>query len=187
MIDLEAKKRAVAEIVEGRVLESTMAVLVKGSVLGFPATLQAMSPGWPFGVTYIVETEVIEDPTAASTDKDMLELTVYPRMGRGIWKFFSHILLFEARGMPVRDKSLEEKFVFSHNGAQLAERFVKYPGISDHLLGLEQHARFSELIVRTGAGLVLSQPQSFQALNLDVCRATFRLLGEIGQVIFEAF
>lgn len=189
MIDLLAKQQAVAEIIDGRVVdaqEQGLAVCVKGSVLGFPATLQAISPGWPFGVMYIVETEVVEDPNSQRLD-DLLQMVVYPRMGRGIMGFFSHVLLFEARGMPVRDKKLESHFIFSHNNDELAERFVKYPGISDRLLALEQYAKFSEITIKTDAGVVLSQPKNFSAMDLDACRVAFKTLGEIGQVIFEAF
>lgn len=189
MIDLQAKLQAVADILEGRIVdaqESGVAVCVKGSVLGFPATLQAISPSWPFGVTYIVETEVVEDPNKTRID-DLLQMVIYPRMGRGFLGFFSHILLFESRGMSVRDKRLESKFIFSYNDDQLAERFVKYPGIADRLISLEDYSKFSEITIKTDAGIVLSQPKSFNAVDLDACRVTFKTLAEIGQVIFEAF
>jgi hypothetical protein len=34
---------------------------------------------------------------------------------------------------------------------------------------------------------VLSQPKNFHSLDPDVFRETFRLLAELGQVLFEAF
>ena len=89
--------------------------------------------------------------------------------------------------MSVRDKRLEGKFVFSHNNEQLAERFVKYPGVADRLQALEEYSKFSEITIKTDAGIVLSQPKSFNAMDLDACRVTFKTLGELGQVIFEAF
>lgn len=189
MIDLQAKMESVAEILDGRIEhspDSGLAVCVKGSVLGFPATLQAIGPGWPFGVMYLVETEVIEDPNR-HRPADALQMVVYPRVGRGFMGFFTHILLFESRGMSVRDKRLESKFVFSHNDENLAERFVKYPGNFDRLMSLEEYSKFNELTVKTDAGIVLSQPKSFNALDLDCCRATFKTLGELGQVLFESF
>lgn len=188
MIDLGAKMQAVAEILEGRVAseESHLAVCVKGSVLGFPATLQAISPNWPFGVMYILETEVVEDPHRSGRD-DAMKMTIYPRLGRGIIGFFTHILLFEAKGMSVRDKRMESRFVFSHNNMGQAERFVKYPGVADKLYSLEDYSKFSEMTIKTDAGLALTQPKSFSSLDLDVCRATFNTMGELGQVIFEAF
>src|SRR3990167_783790 len=187
-IDLAAKLRAVADIIEGRVVsdDPRVAICVKGSVLGFPATLEAVHPNWPFGVMYYVETQIVEDPHKAQRS-DSLELTVCPRFGRGWMRFFSHLFLFEARGMSVSDRQLEGRFIFSHNDAAQAERFVKYPGNPDRFARLEEFSKFSELTVRGDAGLYLAQPQSFRALDLDICRETFRLLGELGQVCFESF
>lgn len=188
MIDLNAKMQAVAEIIEGRVIKNDqrVAVSVKGSVLGFPASLEAIHTGWPFGVMYFLETEVVEDPNKKNI-AEPLKLTILPRVGRGFFQFFSHILLFESRGMPVGDKSLEGRFIFLHNDKDLAERFVKYPGVSDRLIKLEQYSKFGELTIKADAGIFLSQPKSFAALDLDICRETFRILGELGQVVFEAF
>jgi hypothetical protein len=189
MIDIQAKLDAVAEILDGRVIDGTesgLAVCVKGSVLGFPATLQAISPGWPFGVMFVIETEIVVDPNSARHDNP-LQMIVYPRVGRGFFGFFSHILLFESRGMSVKDKRLESKFIFSHNDENLAERFVKYPGVSERLSQLEDYAKFNELTIKSDAGIVLNHPKSFQAMDLDVCRTTFKSLGELGQVLFESY
>ncbi len=187
-IDLDAKLDAVAKIVEGRVIkdDERVPVCVKGSVFGFPVALESVYHGWPFGLTYVLETHVIDDPAKRNSDY-VLNMTLYPRIGRGLLSFFSHILLFEAQGQPVGDKRLESQFVFSYNDAGLAERFVKYPGMHDNLVKLAQYSKFTELTVKTDAGLMLSQPTSFNALDLDVCRETFRLLGEIGQAVFDSF
>ena len=189
MIDLDAKLQAVAEIIEGRVIrdDPRVQVSVKGSVLGFPATLEAVQSGWPFGVMYFLETQVVEDPSKINAERDPLTLTIMPRMGRGLLRFFSHILLFESTGQTVGDKGLESQFVFQYNESALAERFVKYPGNSDRLVRLEEFSKFGELSVKSDAGIFLSQPKSFTALDLDVCRETFRLVGELGQVLFESF
>ncbi|HEY9868236.1 MAG TPA: hypothetical protein V6D08_03655 [Candidatus Obscuribacterales bacterium] len=188
MIDLDAKMQAVADIIEGRVVkdDQRVAVSIKGSVLGFPATLEAVHTGWPFGVMYFLETQVIEDP-AKSAHKEPLKMTVMPRFGRGLFRFFAHILLFESQGQSINDKALESRFIFQYNDLPLAERFVKYPGNPDRLARLEEYSKFTELTVKSDAGIYLAQPKSFVALDLDVCRETFRLLGELGQVLFEAF
>jgi hypothetical protein len=188
-IDIAAKKQAVAQIIEGRVVDDDqrVAVLVKGSVLGFPATLQAIGSTWPFGVMYLLETQVVEDPNKPIDQDGVLNVTLTPRMGRGLMGVFSRIVLFEPTGMSVGDKAMESRFVFDYNSHSLCERLVKYPGVTDILLKLEQYAKFTEMTVKTDAGLYLSQPKSFQSLDLDVCRETFKLLGELGQVVFEAF
>ena len=169
MIDVEAKLQAVAEILEGRVIKDDphLAVFVKGSVTGFPAMMKAISLNWPFGVMYFLETEVVEDPNRPSKD-EVLQMTVTPRFGKGFMSFFAHIFLFEARGESVGDRLMESKFIFSHNSMRLAERFVRYPGMAQRLLRLLEYSKFSELQVKTDAGLFLSQPKSFTALDLDV-------------------
>ncbi len=188
MIDLEAKLSAASEIIDGRVIKDSqrVAVCVKGLVLGFPATIEAISPGWPFGVMYTVETNVVVDPSQPQR-QDLLQLTIYPRMGRGLWSLFTKLLLFESKGMTVHDRKLEGVFNFSYDNSHAAERFVKYPGVSENLMLLETTTKFSEIVIKSDRGIYLSQPTSFNALNLDVCRATFRALGELGQVLFEAF
>jgi hypothetical protein len=186
--DLEAKQKAVAEIIEGRVVvdEKRVPICVKGSVLGFPATLEAISPGFPFGVNYYLETKVGVEPSAAA--KPGATITITPRYGKGwIMGFLSHILFFEATGLPVGDKRLESRFIFNYTNQADAHRFLSYPGIADSLAKLEHYCKFSELTVKSDAGLALSQPRSFAALDLDVCRETFRILGQMGQVLFEAF
>jgi hypothetical protein len=188
-IDIAAKKQAVAQIIEGRVIDDDprVAVLIKGSVLGFPATLQAIGSTWPFGVMYLLETQVVDDPNKPTDPDGVLKLTFTPRIGRGFLSFFTHVFLFESKGRSVGDKPMESRFIFDYNSHSLSERFIKYPGVSDILLKLEQYSKFTEMTVKTDAGLYLSQPKSFQSMDLDVCRETFKLLGELGQVVFEAF
>lgn len=186
-IDIEAKLQATAQIIEGRVIrnEPAVDVCVKGSVFGFPASLKALRPSWPFGVMYFLETEVVEDPQAKAIDA--LEITISPRYGQGLWGIFTRLLLFESAGMSVADKQLDKKFICNYNDASEAERFMKYPGVADNLLKLEHYTKFSEMQIRSHAGIYMAQPASFKALDLDVCRESFKLLAQIGQVIFEAF
>lgn len=187
-IDIDAKLRAAAEILEGRAVQDQpgVPVYVKGSIFGFPASLRAIGPGWPFGVMYFLETQVVEDPSRPG-DERMLEMTISPRYGRGLWAIFTRIVLFESQGMNVGDKFMESQFIFKYNERALAERFIKYPGVADNLVKLERYTNFTEMQIKSKAGIFVSQPTSFKALSLDVCRESFRILGEIGQVLFEAF
>jgi hypothetical protein len=188
MIDLEAKKAACAQIIEGRVVDDQVrvAVCIKGSVLGFPATLEAVQPKWPFGVTYYLETKVIDDPQNQARSEGNT-VSVLPRHGKGLMAIVSRILLFESHGLPIGDKKMESAFIFSYTDRAVAERFLKYPGVWETLCKLEQYCKFSELTIRVDAGLALSQSRSFVNLDLDVYRETFKLVGELGQILFEAF
>lgn len=188
MSDLSPHKlEMLARIIEGRVVEDPrFEVNIKGTVLGFPATLQAIKAGWPFGVTYTLETQVIEDPNRP-TRADALSMTLSPRMTRGLMAFIARLLLFEPQGQHLQDKRMEKSFIFSFNNTMEAERFVKYPGVFENLLHLEEYAKFSELVIKAQAGIVLSQPQNFNNLDPDVFRETFKIMGEIGQILFEAF
>lgn len=188
MIDLDAKKNACAQIIEGRVVDdhNRVAVCIKGSVLGFPATLEALSPKWPFGVTYYVETKVIDDPQKPANAEDNT-ITIMPRHAKGLLAFVSRVLLFESHGLPIGDKKIESAFILGYTERAVAERFLKYPGVWETLSKLEQYCKFSELTIRVDAGLALMQSRSFNSLDLDVYRETFKLLGEMGQILFEAF
>jgi len=186
--DLNSKMEAFARVIEGKVVhdENRVQVCIKGTVLGFPATLEAISAGFPFGVTYFVETQVIDDPNRVEKI-DPLDMTVCPRYVRGIFGFLARIFLIEPKGQKLDDKRMESYFVSAYNNSEEAHRFVRYPGVVDTLLKLEEYSKFTELRVRAGHGLVLSQPKNFHSLDPDVFRETFRLLAELGQVLFEAF
>ncbi|HEY9713598.1 MAG TPA: hypothetical protein V6C72_09005 [Chroococcales cyanobacterium] len=182
-----ARMQEMARIIEGKPVEDPrFEVCLKGTVLGFPATLQAINANWPFGVTYLLETQVIEDPNHQQSP-NTLRLTISPRATRGIFSFIARILLFEPRGQSVSDKRMEEAFMFTYNNQHEAERFLRYPGVYEKLQKLDEYAKFSELFVKVDAGLSLSQPTCFNKLDSDVFRETFKLLGDLGQVIFEAF
>lgn len=185
MIDTEAKINAIAEILEGQRVEDAVGleVCVKGAVLGFPATVQALRAGFPFGVTYVVEVNVLADPKA----EDPLNLTVMPRYATGFFGFLTRIFLLESKGQSVGEKKFDSKFLCSFNQHAVAERFIKYPGITERIEKLYANTKFSELGVKSKAGLYLSQPNNFNASDLDTMRVTLKLMGEIGQVLFEAF
>jgi hypothetical protein len=194
-VDESSKKQAIAEIIDGTVIDDSdrVAVSIKGTVKGFPARFEAINTGWPFGVVYTLETNLVAagnllaDPNQQPDLRNDCKITIYPRMGRGMMGIVTKLLLFEASGQSVGDKKLEKTFNFSYDEREVAERFIRYPGVADHLMALEDSAKFSELVIRTRVGVYLAQPSSFNSLDIDVCRATFNSLGEMAQVLFEAF
>lgn len=187
-IDLQAKLQAAANVIDGRVIDDSerVGICIKGIVMGFPATIEAIGEGWPWPTTYTLETNPVVDPNAREETYGA-KISICPRVGRGFFRFFSNILLFESRGQPIGDKKLESKLIFSYDDRELAERFVRYPNVGDHLLALEHVSKFSEAIIKTDTGIYLSQPTSFKSVDLDVVRATFREMAELGQVLFDAF
>ncbi|HEY9774885.1 MAG TPA: hypothetical protein V6C81_14070 [Planktothrix sp.] len=186
--DLEAKMELLAKIIEGRVVhdEDRVQVCIKGTILGFPATIEALNAGWPFGVNYFIETHVIDDPNRPQ-DPNGLKMTFIPRVARGLVQIFARVLLVESRGQRVGDKRLESEFIMTYNNVDEAIRFSQYPGIAEKLKKLHKYSRFSELLVKAESGLWLAQPISFKSLDPDLFRETFKMLGDIGQVLFEAF
>ncbi|MBX9694604.1 MAG: hypothetical protein K2Z81_19615 [Cyanobacteria bacterium] len=183
MIDKYAKLKAIAEILEGRVIEDTkrVEVCVKGSVLGFPATLEALRTSFPFGVTYIVEVE------GSEVQRSNLNMQILPRYAKGILGFITRILLFESKGQKIGEKNFDSQFISTYNDFSQAERLIKYPGVMEKVNKLNSYTKFNEIGIRVGAGVYLGQPKSFNSLDLDVCRESFRLLGELGQILFESF
>jgi hypothetical protein len=184
---VDAKAQDIAQIIDGRVVDDKdrVAVCVKGSVKGLPATLEAMYPNWPFGVMYTVESRVVEDP--AKVGQPSARITIYPRMGRGFMSILTRVVLFESKGMSVNDKKLESRYIMAWDDSAEAQRYLKYPGVSEFLQQLDGEAKFSELVIKTDAGIFLSQPNNFNSLDLDVCRGTFRILGELAHILHEAF
>jgi hypothetical protein len=185
----EAKVETIANLIDGRIVDDSdrVAVCVKGMVEGFPATFEAIYTHWPFGVVYTVEINPVADPNKPNQSAVSDQITIYPRMGRGIASIFTRILLFEGSGMPVSDKRLEKVFNISYSDREAAERFLHHPGVSEYLFNLNSIAKFNELVIRRGVGIYLSQPNSFNAVDLDVCRNTFKTLGAMAKVLFEAF
>ncbi len=173
---------------DGRIVNDAerVEICIKGAVLGFPATLEAIRSSYPFGVTYFLETQIIEDPSAPAALRP-LKLVLTPRYARGVLALIGRILFFEARGQKLAITSLDSKFICSTNDLDRAQSFAQYPGMEDKLTKLYKYSNFSELLIKTDAGICLSQPTSFNALNPDVFNEVFRLMGEIGQVIFDRF
>jgi hypothetical protein len=184
---IDAKAASVAQIIEGRVVPDVpnLAISIQGSVLGFPLTIQAIGLKWPFPTMYFLETKIIEDPQKPASDP--LMLTISPRMGKGLFSYFTRIILFEPMGMSVSNKKLEHALLFNYNSAVQAERFLQYPAVADTLDKLDRYCHFSEIKISSKEGIYLAQPKSFSALDLDVCRQTVKYLGELGQVLFDVF
>jgi hypothetical protein len=87
----------------------------------------------------------------------------------------------------VGDKRLERIFNFSYDERHIVERFVHHPGVTDNILNLDSIAKFSELIIRFNVGIYVSQPTSFNGLDFDVARNTFKTLGALAKVMNESF
>jgi hypothetical protein len=186
-MELEGKQRDIAGLIDGEAVDDSdrVAVCIKGTVEGFPAQLEAFMPGWPFGVTYVIQTKVMEDPHNQNSGGS--KITILPRIGRGFMSFFAHVFLFESKGMYVNDRDLEKKLIFSYEYRDEALRLIKYPGIPDILLTLESDCKLKEMIIKTGAGIYFSQGVSFRDLDADLCRATFGYLGQIARVMGDMF
>jgi hypothetical protein len=182
------KLEAIAKLIEGRVVDDSdrVEVCIKGTLLGFPVTLEAFRAGWPFGATFFLE---IGDLSKGykPVDANALNMTFYPRMTRGIYSFFARLLLLESKGQPIDEPRIKSNFLVAYNTRDLAERFVHFPGVLEKVLKLEHYAKFSELVVRTDAGISLSVPQNFNSLEMDVVKESFQCIGELGQIMFDNF
>ncbi|MBY0356590.1 MAG: hypothetical protein K2W82_01205 [Candidatus Obscuribacterales bacterium] len=186
--EVDAKQKTIAKLIDGQVVDSDgrVAVCVKGVAKGFPATFEAFSPGWPFGCSYAIETNLLQNPQSNAND-NQAKISVIPRVGRGLLSFFFHTFLFESKGMPVNDKKLQSRLIFSYDDQAVAMRFIKYPGVADLLLTLESECKMKEMIIKTDAGIYLSQANSFNSMNLDLCKATFNFMADLGQVLADSF
>lgn len=188
MADINAKATTIAKLIDGQVIDAQdrVAMSIKGTVEGFPATLEAFSLGWPFGCSYAIETNLVEN-TGSQNNGDQAKISVTPRVGRGLMSFFFHTFLFESKGMPVHDRKLQSKLIFSFDNQDAALRFIKYPGVTDLLLTLEADCKMKEMIIKTDAGIFFSQGCSFKDLDLDMCQATFKFMAGLGQVLADVF
>lgn len=181
----EIKMKDLAHILHGRVVDDSgrVAVCIKGVVEGFPATVEAILPGWPCGVMYTIETKILNVPDAVPGAK----LTIYPHMAKGLWHILGRILLIEPSGFKTGDKRLDRLFLIDFNNADIAKRFLDYPGVAETLIELYRDIKFSEMVIRTDIGICLTHPTNFNKVSLDLCRETFRRLSILGRVLSEAF
>lgn len=186
-MEFEAQQRAVARLIDGTAVDESdrVAVCIKGKVNGFHAQMEAFMGSWPFSVTYVVQSHSQEN--TERNPQEQAKITMIPRFGQGFFSFFTHVFLFEAKGMGVNDKKLERKFISTYDNKEPALRILKYPGIADILLTLESDCKLKELVIKTDGGIYMVQGSSFQFLDLDLCRATFNYLGQVAQVLSELF
>jgi hypothetical protein len=188
MFDKEAKLQALADLIEGKIVDDSARVeaCIKGTVIGFPATIEAMRLSFPFGCSFFLETDVLNENKSKKSSGEFT-LTVSHRLVTGFWAKFSRILLVDHTDRPLGMKKFDSDYIAKTNDDEQALRFVQYPSMIDKLLLLSQYTNFTELHVRSGYGVVLVQPTSIEKLDLDTVRETFRVFGEIAQVVFEAF
>ncbi len=186
MNEREEKIARISEYIEGRVVPNERVdISIKGIILGFPASLEAFKPNFPFGLNYFVETKVIDDP--AGEEGSLLQLNLSARHSKGILARLIRLVLFEPRGQKLKHPQLDKMFVAGFNDPEIATQFACHPGVADALLNLYQCSKFSELIIKSDAGIFLAQPTSFDSVDVNVCLEVFKLMGDLGQVIFDSF
>ena len=71
----DSKSRSIAQALDGKVVDDSarVAVCIKGSLLGFPATMEAFRPHFPFGVNYYIETGTEYDRKKGELETAMAE------------------------------------------------------------------------------------------------------------------
>ena len=183
---IEAKSAELARSIDGQVIvnQTRVEVCVKGIISGFPVTLEATKASYPFGVNYFLETGHFAN---RQVTPDTFKLTIMPRYMPGWLSLISRILFFESRGQKLNLPQLDQALRFKYNNAIAAKKFAHYPGVAENILELEKIARFNEILINSSAGIYLSQPTSFQSLELALCKEIFTIMAELGQVLFEAF
>lgn len=190
-MELYGKQQAVAKLIDGEVIDDTdrVAVCIKGLVKGFPTRIEAFMTGWPWSVTYAIETNLVLNPDEDRDDysNEHAKINIIPRIGKGLWTMFSRAFLFEAKGMKVHDKRIEKQMIVSYDNSEPALRFIKYPGAAEILLTLHEDCHLKEMIIKTNEGIYFSQGVNFNEMDMDLCQATCNYLGELGQVLADAF
>ncbi len=182
------KIESVCKIIDGKVItdEKPSALLIRGLYSGFPATFEVIMPFWPFGVTYYLETNLIDDPNKAISGQSA-SLSIRPRFISGLIGFFGRLLLINPPGQPIGDKAIDSKYILSFNDKDQAERLLFYPGLITLVDKINKECSFSEFIITLSSGIYLQQSMTFNKLSVDVARETFKNLGSIAQIINEAF
>jgi len=188
MDSIEARIAEIESFLEGkRVSSERVEISIKGVVLGFPALLEAFSPHFPFGINYVVETKVVDDPSQPIEDEDVLKISFTPRIARGFMARLFRMFLFEPKGQLLDEPRIDAAFVCTYNNRDEAKRFGRYPGVAERLVALSRCSHFTDLQIKADAGLFLAQPTAFERVDVDVCREVFRMMGELGQVLFDSF
>jgi hypothetical protein len=186
MPDIESKLANLAKLIDGQVVSNQVAVqaCVKGIVSGFPVTVEAVQANYPFGVSYFMETSHFSSTRIAN---ESFKLTILPKYARGWASIITRFLFFERRGQRIDLPSLDSAFIFKYDNALFAKQFAHYPDVADNIVLLEKLTHFNEMVIKSDAGLYLSQPTSFISLDLDLCQNVLTAMAKLGQVLFEAF
>ena len=185
MKDTQTKSDKLAKIIDGQVIYNQMAlqICIKGIVNGFPVKLEAINPNYPFGVTYSVETSNF----ASKFERENFKLIIIPKYARGKLSIITRFLFFERRGQKIELPSLDLAFIFKYDNGFLAKQFVHYKNVAENIEKLEKQTHFNETIIKSNAGLFLSQPSPFSTLDLNECKGTFDIMAELAQILFEFF
>jgi hypothetical protein len=186
MVDHSGKANALAKAIGGKVVDDSerVEVSVQCEVLGFPITIEAIRATFPFGTNYYVNIDVLKE---GITDPSVMTLLITPKVTKGFWNLIGRLLLLDPRVRPIGDPHFDAIFNMATNDYAAALRFVRYPTMLDKIKALQEYTGFMELHVKAKAGLLLRQPTSLEGLNLDVARETVRVLGEMGQILFDVF
>jgi hypothetical protein len=143
----------------------------------------------PWSVSYALETNIVENPDEDRShyNKDQAKINFVPRIGKGMWSILSRLFLFETKGQKVHDKQLEKTMIITYDNQEPALRFIKYPGVSEILMTLHDDCHLKEMVVKTDEGIYFNQGVNFKDMDMDLCQATFKYMGELSQVLAEAF
>ena len=99
----------------------------------------------------------------------------------------TRFLFFERRGQKLELSDLDSTFICKYDNGALAKAFAQLEGVDKNILLLEKISHFNELVVKSDTGLYLTQPISFNSLELDLCQEIFSLMAKLGEVLFETF
>ncbi|MBA4078054.1 MAG: hypothetical protein C0508_23700, partial [Cyanobacteria bacterium PR.023] len=112
MFDKEEKLQALADLIEGKVVDDSARVeaCIKGTVLGFPATIEAMRVSFPFGCSFFLETDVLNENKSKKSSGEFT-LTVSHRLVTGFWAKFSRILLVDHTDKPLGMKKFDSDYL----------------------------------------------------------------------------
>jgi len=186
MLEHNEKAEALAKAIDGKVFDDSgrVQVSVKAEALGFPVTVEAIRPHFPFPTNYYVNIDVLKESTPNSA---AMTLLITPKVTKGIWNMIGRLFLIDAHTRPIGDADFDKFFNMKSNDYPAALRFVRYPMMMERIKELHTQTAFNELHVRATAGLLLVQPTPFDSINLDSARETVRMMGDMAQVLFDVF
>jgi hypothetical protein len=185
MPQLETKAAEFAKLIDGQIVSNQVAteICIKGIVSGFPVKLEAIKGNYPFGVSYSVETGKFSSVVAHQNFK----LVVTPKYAKGRMAAVTRFIFFERRGQKLDLPQLDSAFVFKYDNNILVKQFAQHENVGPNIQALEKQTHFNEMVIKSDAGIYLSQPEPFIALDLKECLNTFRTMTELAQVLFNFF